>query len=293
MERLRLTSPSVVRGLLSRHGERAKKRFGQNFLIDANILEKIVLAAEVGAGDTVLEVGPGIGALTQALAESAGEVVAVEIDRSFLPVLAETLARYTNVRVVSGDILRIDLAELLQGREGFKVVANLPYYITTPVMALFLESSLPWERMVVMVQSEVADRLVAPPGGKDYGPFSVLLQYHSRPEIVTRVSRNCFLPSPAVDSAVVRLIRRATPAVAVPDEQEYFRLVRAAFAQRRKTLINSLSGAGYPRGTTEEALRQAGVEPTRRAETLSLEEFAAIARAMMSVTPANGDAGGM
>lgn len=277
-----LTSPRVVQEILARHGLRPNKQLGQNFLVDENILKKIIAAAELGPEDTVLEIGPGIGVLTGPLAEVARQVIAVEIDKGLIPVLEENLAAYANVKIIWGDILKVEQGELLAAATTpFKVVANLPYYITSPVIMALLTGPLPLERLVLMVQREVARRLTAAPGSKDYGVLSVAVQYYTQPEMVAQVPRTVFYPRPDVDSAVVLLKMRPSPAVVVGDEALFFRLVRGAFGQRRKTLLNSLRGefgGQYSREELVSFLQAAGIDPSRRGETLTLEEFAALAR---------------
>ena len=260
---------------------RASKRLGQNFLIDPAVVEGIVAVAELAPGDRVLEIGPGIGTLTQGLAEAGAEVTAVEIDKKLPEVLAHTLAGYENVRIVQGDILRTDLPGLMGGG-SFKVVANLPYYITTPILMALLEQGLPMERMVAMVQREVAERMTASPGGKDYGALSVAVQYYTEPRIALEVPPSSFLPPPEVNSAVICCQVRERPPVSVRDEKLFFRVARAAFGQRRKTLANAMRGAGFRKEDILLALQRVGIDPSRRGESLSLEEFASLADAMES-----------
>ena len=254
----------------------ASKRLGQNFLIDANVVRGIVEAAGVVPGDRVLEIGPGIGTLTQGLAEAGAVVTAVELDKKLPAVLAETLAGYEQVRIVPGDILKIDIRELM-GEEPFKVVANLPYYITTPILMALLEQRLPVTSIVTMVQREVAERMTASPGGKDYGSLTVAVQYYTEPMIVLDVPPRSFLPAPEVDSVVIACRVRTQPAVAVKDEKLFFRLVRAAFGQRRKTLANALKTMGLDRERLAQAMEAASIDAGRRGETLSLTEFACLA----------------
>ncbi|MBQ7516614.1 MAG: 16S rRNA (adenine(1518)-N(6)/adenine(1519)-N(6))-dimethyltransferase RsmA [Schwartzia sp.] len=268
-----IADPKVTRRILKSFGLHASRRLGQNFLTDAAVVRGIVAAAEVVPGDRVLEIGPGIGTLTQGLAEAGADVTAVEIDKKLPAVLAQTLAGYENVRVVPGDILKTDIPALM-GPEPFKVVANLPYYITTPILLALLEQRLPIRRIVTMVQWEVAERMTAPPGGRDYGALSVAVQYHTEPQVAFSVSPRCFLPSPAVESAVMDCVVRETPAVDVSDEKLFFQVVRASFAQRRKTLSNALRVMGLSRDAVNGALSRAEIDPLRRGETLSLGEFA-------------------
>ena len=259
-----------------------QKRFGQNFLIDSNILEKIVEAAEITPDDCVLEIGPGIGTMTQYLAESAREVIAVEIDKSLIPVLEDTLSSYQNVIVINKDILKVDINELVQeknrGRE-VKIVANLPYYITTPIIMELFESHVPLKSITIMVQKEVADRMQVGPGTKDYGALSLAVQYYANPRIITYVSPSCFIPKPNVGSAVIRLDKYKEPPVKAEDEAFLFAIIRAAFNQRRKTLVNGLSHAGelgISRQQAEEALLKMQLSPSIRGEALTLREFAVL-----------------
>lgn len=254
----------------------ASKRLGQNFLIDANIVRGIVEAAGIVSGDRVLEIGPGIGTLTQGLAEAGAAVTAVELDKKLPAVLAETLAGYEQVRIVPGDILKIDIRALMSD-EPFKVVANLPYYITTPILMALLEQRLPVSSIVTMVQKEVAERMTAQPGGKEYGSLSVAVQYYTEPAIVLDVPPRSFLPAPEVDSVVIACRVRTQPAVTVKDERLFFRLVRAAFGQRRKTLANALKTLGMERERLAQAMEAAAIDAGRRGETLSLTEFARLA----------------
>ena len=268
----------VTLHILKTFGIHTAKKLGQNFLIDESVVQRIVEAAEITASDTVLEVGPGIGTLTQGLAETQAEVVAVELDQKLISVLAKTLEGYENVRVVHNDILKLDIVAEIPGKT-FKVVANLPYYITTPIIMNLLEHKLPIELLVTMVQKEVAERMVAAPGGKDYGALSVAVQYYTLPEIMFLVPPRSFIPSPAVESAVIRCRVRKEPPVKVQSEKTFFRVVRASFAQRRKTLSNSLKAAGIGGEVCQSILTEAGIDGMRRGETLSLEEFAAVANA--------------
>lgn len=273
MDKPIIASPQVTQHILNRFKLRADKKLGQNFLIDENVVRQIVEAAELSEADTVLEVGPGIGTLTQGLAESKAKVVAVELDTRLLPVLATTLEGYDNVRVVHGDILKVNIMEEI-GAPEFKVCANLPYYITTPIIFALLEKRLPMERLVAMVQKEVAERMAAQPGGKEYGALSVAIQYYTEPEIAFIVPPTSFIPAPAVDSAVIVCKRRSKPPVEVCDEALFFRVVKAAFSLRRKMLSNSLKNMGIKGEKVAKWLELAGVDGKRRAETLSLEDFA-------------------
>ena len=273
MDKPIIASPQVTQHILNRFKLRADKKLGQNFLIDENVVHQIVAAAELSEADTVLEVGPGIGTLTQGLAESKARVVAVELDTRLLPVLATTLNGYDNVRVVHGDILKVNIMEEV-GAPSFKVCANLPYYITTPIIFALLEKCLPMERLVAMVQKEVAERMAAQPGGKEYGALSVAIQYYTEPKIAFIVPPTSFIPAPAVDSAVIVCKRREKPPVEVCDEGLFFRVVKAAFSLRRKMLSNSLKNMGIKSEQVAKWLELAGVDGKRRAETLSLEDFA-------------------
>ena len=273
MEKPVIASPQVTQHILNRFKLRADKKLGQNFLINEQVVRQIVAAAELSEADTVLEVGPGIGTLTQGLAESKAQVVAVELDTRLLPVLATTLEGYDNVHVVHGDILKVNIMEEV-GVPNFKVCANLPYYITTPIIFALLEKRLPMERLVAMVQKEVAERMAAQPGGKDYGALSVAIQYYTEPEIAFIVPPTSFIPAPAVDSAVIVCKRREKPPVEVCDEAMFFRVVKAAFSLRRKMLSNSLKNMGIKSEQVAKWLELAGVDGKRRAETLSLEDFA-------------------
>ena len=257
-----------------------QKKFGQNFLVDSSILDRIIESAQITKEDCVLEIGPGIGTMTQRLAEEAGAVVAVEIDRNLLPVLEDTLSAYENVTVINADILKLDLNRIVEEHNGgrpVKVVANLPYYITTPIIMALFEKKVPLHSVTIMVQKEVADRMRVGPGTKDYGALSLAVQYYAKPEIVTKVPAGCFMPKPNVDSAVIRLTRYEKPPVEVEDETWLFAVIRASFNQRRKTLANGLANAGYPgigRRQVEEVLSAMGLAAAVRGETLTLEQFA-------------------
>ena len=257
-----------------------QKKFGQNFLIDTHVLEKIISAAGITKNDCVLEIGPGIGTMTQYLAENAGHVVAVEIDRNLIPILKETLADYDNVTVINEDILRVDikaLAEEYNGGKPIKVVANLPYYITNPIIMGLFESGVPIDNITVMVQKEVADRMKEGPGSKDYGALSLAVQYYAEPEIVANVPPNCFIPRPNVGSAVIRLTRHKEMPVEVKDPALMFKIIRASFNQRRKTLQNGLGNAPelpYTKEQIAAAIAEMGLTPTIRGEALSLAQFA-------------------
>ncbi len=272
-----IASREVTRYILETFGLRAKKKFGQNFLINEKVVRGIAEYAQVGPGDLVLEIGPGIGTLTQALAETGARVKSVEIDHSLLPVLARTLEGYPNVEIVPGDVLKIDLAEVTEHRP-FTVAANLPYYITTPIIFALLEQDLPLQRLVVMVQKEVAERMIASPGGKEYGPLSLALQYYSRPRLAIPVPAHDFMPAPRVDSMVVVCEKREQPPVSA-SPKAFFQVVRAAFSQRRKMLSNCLKTLGLSADQVKDLMAQAGIDPKRRGESLSMEEFGQLASA--------------
>lgn len=272
--------PQNTIAVLQKYQFHFQKKYGQNFLIDTSVLERIIRAAKIGEEDCVLEIGPGIGTMTQYLAERAGKVVAVEIDKALIPILEETLAPYENVAVLQGDILKTDIGELAEkynAGKPLKVVANLPYYITTPIIMGLFENNVPVESITVMVQKEVAERMRAKPGGRDYGALSLAVQYYAEPEIVALVPPNCFMPRPTVGSAVVRLKRFEKPPVETEDEGFLFAIIRAAFNQRRKMLVNALAGAGgfsFSREQTADALESMGISARIRGEKLSLREFA-------------------
>lgn len=269
--------------ILHKHNFNIQKKYGQNFLVDTHILEKIIDSAEITKEDCVLEIGPGIGTMTQYLAERAREVIAVEIDKSLIPILNETLAEYDNVTIINKDILKVDIKSLGEEKNGgrpIKVVANLPYYITTPIVMGLFESHVPLKSITIMVQKEVADRMQVGPGTKDYGALSLAVQYYSHPEIVCQVPPSCFIPRPNVGSAVIRLTRYEKPPVQVSSEAFLFSLIRASFNQRRKTLVNGLTNAGNLHIKKEdilEALNIMQLSPTVRGETLTLEQFARLA----------------
>lgn len=277
-----IASPEVVHYICKRFDIKMSKKLGQNFLIKRSIVDEIVHAAELTPGEPVLEVGPGIGTLTQGLAQSGADVTAIELDRRLLEVLDTTLASYDNVRIVHGDVLKLDVPTIMN-HKPFKVVANLPYYITTPIIMSLLESKLPIERLVVMVQKEVALRMVAKPGTKDYGALSVAVQYYTEPDIVLDVPPKSFLPAPAVTSSVIRCVLRDKPPVDVIDEKLFFRVVKAGFAQRRKTFANTMKTTGLSKDRIEELLAKANIDGQRRGETFTLQEFADVANAWASL----------
>ena len=275
-----LGNPKNTIEIIQKYEFMFQKKFGQNFLLDTHVLEKIISAAGITKNDCVLEIGPGIGTMTQYLAENAGHVVAVEIDRNLIPILKETLADYDNVTVINEDILRVDikaLAEEYNGGKPIKVVANLPYYITTPIIMGLFESGVPIDNITVMVQKEVADRMKEGPGSKDYGALSLAVQYYAEPEIVANVPPNCFIPRPNVGSAVIRLTRHKEMPVEVKDPVLMFKIIRASFNQRRKTLQNGLGNAPelpYTKEQIAAAIAEMGLTPTIRGEALSLAQFA-------------------
>ena len=282
----KLSNPQKTIEVLQKYNFSFQKKFGQNFLIDPHVLDKIIAAAEITKDDFVLEIGPGIGTLTQYLAEAAREVVAVEIDSTLIPILEDTLSAYDNVSVINEDVLKVDLRKLAEERNGgkpIKVVANLPYYITTPIIMSLFESHVPLKSLTVMVQKEVALRMQAGPGTKDYGALSLAVQYYVSPYLAANVPPNCFMPRPNVGSAVIRLTRFEETPVQVKDEKLLFRLIRASFNQRRKTLQNGLVNSQELDFTKEQvaaAIATLGVSPSVRGEALTLEQFAALANAL-------------
>lgn len=288
-----VNSPAAVRAIMNRYGISCRKSLGQNFLIDSNIINKIIGAAELTPADLVVEIGPGLGALTTRAVRSAGKVLAVEVDRGLLPVLAGILEG--DVEVIQGDALEIDFDRMVgektggafgRGGKQYKLLANLPYYITSPLLMHLLLGRFNVSLIIVMIQLEVAARLTAVPGTKEYGALSVAVQYFTEPKMLFRVPRTVFYPPPGVDSAVVRLAVRSEPAVAVRDEEAFFRVVRASFGRRRKTLLNALagSGLGVDRGVWQSVLGNAGIDPGRRGETLTLAEFAALTDSFLAVS---------
>ena len=276
----KLSNPQRTIEVIKKYEFCFQKKFGQNFLIDGRVLDKIIAGAGVTKDDMVLEIGPGIGTMTQYLAEAAGKVVAVEIDRNLLPILQETLADYDNVKVIHADVLSLDLEKLVQEENGgrpIKVVANLPYYITTPIIMALFEQHVPLANVTVMVQKEVAARMKSGPGSKDYGALSLAVQYYAEPYIVANVPCNCFMPRPNVDSAVIRLTRYEEPPVQVKDAKMLFKIIRASFNQRRKTLQNGLNNSSELNFTKDQiaaAIAEAGFSPSVRGEALTLEQFA-------------------
>ncbi len=275
-----LGNPKNTIEVLQKYHFNFQKKYGQNFLIDARVLDKIISAAEITKEDCVLEIGPGIGTMTQYLAEHAREVIAVEIDKMLIPILEDTLSTYDNVTVINEDILKVDIGSMVEKQNAgkpIKIVANLPYYITTPIIMGLFESRVPLKSITIMVQKEVADRMQVGPGTKDYGALSLAVQYYAKPQIIANVPPNCFIPRPNVGSAVIRLTRYEKPPAEVHDERLMFAVVRAVFNQRRKTMVNSLSGAQELKMDKERVLRvltEMGEAPTVRGETFTLEKFA-------------------
>ena len=267
----------VTRHILNRFGIRTQKKLGQHFLVDESVVRRIAASLQLQPDMPVLEIGPGIGTLTQFLAMTGACVTAVELDRRCIEIMGTTLKAYNNIRIVQGDVLNLDFAELM-GAGPFQIAGNLPYYITTPIVMKILEGQVPAEKMVFMVQKEVADRMVSAPGSKEYGALSVAVQYHTEAVKLFEVPSAAFMPPPAVDSAVILCTKRAQPPVDVPSAKLFFRVVRAAFGQRRKTLANALQGGGFSREEVTAMLQETGIKGERRGETLSLDEFAALSR---------------
>ena len=287
-----LGSPSATKEIINKYSFAFQKKFGQNFLIDSNILESIVSAADITKDDFVLEIGPGIGTMTQYLCEAASQVVAVEIDKMLIPILKDTLSEYDNVEVINQDVLKLDIKALAQEKNNgkpIKVVANLPYYITTPIIMGLFESKVPIESITIMVQKEVADRMQTGPGSKDYGALSLAVQYYADAKVQLNVSASCFMPRPNVDSAVIKLTAHEKPVVDV-DETLMFKVIRASFNQRRKTLVNGLKNSSELDYTKEEivqAIKAIGKEENIRGEKLTLEEFAALSNSLKVVRKMN------
>lgn len=282
-----LGSPSATKEIINKYSFAFQKKFGQNFLIDSNILESIVSAADITKDDFVLEIGPGIGTMTQYLCETARQVVAVEIDKMLIPILQDTLSEYDNVEVINQDVLKLDINALAQEKNAghpIKVVANLPYYITTPIIMGLFESGVPIESITIMVQKEVADRMQTGPGSKDYGALSLAVQYYAEVKVQLNVSATCFMPRPNVDSAVIKLTRHKTPVVDVKDEKLMFKVIRASFNQRRKTLVNGLKNSSeldFSKEKILEAINTIGKEESIRGEKLTLEDFANLTNALL------------
>ena len=287
---MKLGNPKNTIEVIQKYGFDFQKKFGQNFLIDERVLEKIISAAEVNKDDFVLEIGPGIGTMTQYLAENAREVMAVEIDKNLIPILSDTLSAYDNVSILNADILKVDIAKIVEEKNGgkpVKVVANLPYYITTPIIMGLFENQVPVDSITIMVQKEVADRMQVGPGTKDYGALSLAVQYYAKPKIVANVPPNCFMPRPKVGSAVIRLERYEKPPVEVKNEKLMFRIIRASFNQRRKTLVNGLKNSQeipFSKEQIEQALGMCGLSLSVRGEALTLAQFAQLANAFTEIS---------
>ena len=280
-----LGTPSATKEIINKYSFAFQKKFGQNFLIDSNVLESIIRGAEITKDDFVLEIGPGIGTMTQYLCEAARQVVAVEIDKMLIPILEDTLSEYDNVEVINQDVLKVDIKSLADEKNNgkpIKVVANLPYYITTPIIMGLFESGVPIDSITIMVQKEVADRMKTGPGSKDYGALSLAVQYYATAKVILNVSATCFMPRPNVDSAVIKLTRHKEPTVNVADEKLMFKIIRASFNQRRKTLVNGLKNSpelSFSKEQIVKAIEKIGKPETIRGEALTLEEFAELANA--------------
>lgn len=284
-----LGTPSATKEIINKYSFAFQKKFGQNFLIDSNVLESIIRGAEITKDDFVLEIGPGIGTMTQYLCEAARQVVAVEIDKMLIPILEDTLSEYDNVEVINQDVLKVDIKSLAEEKNNgkpIKVVANLPYYITTPIIMGLLESGVPIDSITIMVQKEVADRMQTGPGSKDYGALSLAVQYYATAKVILNVSATCFMPRPNVDSAVIKLTRHKEPTVNVADEKLMFKIIRASFNQRRKTLVNGLKNSpelSFSKEQIVKAIEKIGKPETIRGEALTLEEFAELANAFIEL----------
>lgn len=280
-----LGTPSATKEIINKYSFAFQKKFGQNFLIDSNVLESIIRGAEITKDDFVLEIGPGIGTMTQYLCEAARQVVDVEIDKMLIPILEDTLSEYDNVEVINQDVLKVDIKSLADEKNNgkpIKVVANLPYYITTPIIMGLFESGVPIDSITIMVQKEVADRMQTGPGSKDYGALSLAVQYYATAKVILNVSATCFMPRPNVDSAVIKLTRHKEPTVNVADEKLMFKIIRASFNQRRKTLVNGLKNSpelSFSKEQIVKAIEKIGKPETIRGEALTLEEFAELANA--------------
>ena len=284
----KISSPKKIKEIMSRHGFKISKSLGQNFLIDRNILERIIKIAEVTKEDCIIEIGPGIGSLTQYIAEAAGSVVAVEIDKTLIPILRDTLKDYANIEIINEDILKIDLHKLIGERfqnQKIKVVANLPYYVTTPIIMKFLEEKVPIESLTVMVQKEVARRMQAEPGTKDYGSLSIAVQYYSEPDILLNVPPSVFIPQPNVESAIIKLEILKEPKVYVQEEDLFFALIKDAFGKRRKTILNALNTGDLKldKNLLKEILYESNIDENRRGETLTIEEYALLSNNLAKI----------
>ena len=282
---MELYNPSVIRGIKNKYGFKFSRSLGQNFLTDKEVIDGIVEGADITKEDLVIEIGPGIGVLTAAAAEKAGKVIAIEIDTNLVTILGDTLAEFDNVKVINENVLKLDLAKIIEEEAGdykaVKVIGNLPYYITTAIIMKLLEEKLPVESITIMMQKEVADRIKSEPGSRIYGAISVAVQYYCRVNVVENVPKEYFMPMPKVDSAVLRLDVRKEAPVNLLDEKMFFRCIKAGFSQRRKTLLNSLTGTGFGKGVISKCLVNAGIDGKRRAETLSLSDFAAVANELV------------
>lgn len=284
-----LGTPSATKEIINKYSFAFQKKFGQNFLIDSNVLESIIRGAEITKDDFVLEIGPGIGTMTQYLCEAARQVVAVEIDKMLIPILEDTLSEYDNVEVINQDVLKVDIKSLAEEKNNgkpIKIVANLPYYITTPIIMGLFESGVPIDSITIMVQKEVADRMQTGPGSKDYGALSLAVQYYATAKVILNVSATCFMPRPNVDSAVIKLTRHKEPTVNVADEKLMFKIIRASFNQRRKTLVNGLKNSpelSFSKEQIVKAIEKIGKPETIRGEALTLEEFADLANAFIEL----------
>lgn len=282
---MELYNPSVIRGIKNKYGFKFSRSLGQNFLTNKEVIDGIVEGADITKEDLVIEIGPGIGVLTAAAAEKAGKVIAIEIDTNLVTILGDTLAEFDNVKVINENVLKLNLAKIIEEEAGdykaVKVIGNLPYYITTAIIMKLLEEKLPVESITIMMQKEVADRIKSSPGSRIYGAISVAVQYYCRVNIVEDVPKEYFMPMPKVDSAVLRLDVRKEAPVNLLDEKMFFRCIKAGFSQRRKTLLNSLTGTGFGKGVISKCLVNAGIDGKRRAETLSLSDFAAVANELV------------
>lgn len=290
-----LAIPSKIKNIMNQYNFRCTKSLGQNFLADPNIIQKIVQAGDLKKTDRVLEIGPGLGVLTQQIAKEVDKVVALEKDAKLLPILEETLADLDNVEVFLGDALKVDFDALVLDNDfskSYKIIANLPYYITTPLLFKLMENNFTWEKMIIMIQKEVATRLSASPGTKDYGSLTLTINYYAKVEYLFKVPSNVFIPKPAVDSAVISLSKRDKPAVLVPDEEFFFKVIRASFGQRRKTLLNCLTSSFSHLGNKEELtkiIESAGINPSCRGETLRIEEFSTLSYKLYEKQQNNSD----
>lgn len=282
---MELYNPSVIRGIKNKYGFKFSRSLGQNFLTNKKVIDEIVEGADITKEDLVIEIGPGIGVLTAAAAEKAGKVIAIEIDTNLVTILGDTLAEFDNVKVINENVLKLDLAKIIEEEAGdykaVKVIGNLPYYITTAIIMKLLEEKLPVESITIMMQKEVADRIKSEPGSRIYGAISVAVQYYCRVNVVENVPKEYFMPMPKVDSAVLRLDVRKEAPVNLLNEKMFFRCIKAGFSQRRKTLLNSLTGTGFGKGVISKCLVNAGIDGKRRAETLSLSDFAAVANELV------------